>query len=345
MAHTLRDWIAALVAGATVSLAPGAKADEPPTAPAQTADALLDQAEAAMDAGELEASLVALRAALRIKPTRETACNIGFVARRLESWLEAAEHLATCLRDAEPPRTDQGRDQRAAEVMELVVASRHVAVLTFDVAPAGAEIFIDGRSVGRAPLREGVFVAPGPHVIQAEKERREARITVTATEGAALPVHLTVAAQESAAPVVTSAGARPLAPRPPPAPAPLPSPHARRKTVATAFAITSSVGLGAWLAMQVAKGILTAQAESLLVEKVQRDGARCEKLDEGEGALCAQIGDKLLAAKNLDVAAKGAAIGAAAFGVGTLLVAVPLVGEGRVNVVGGARGVFLTGAW
>lgn len=344
MVHTLRDWVAALAAGATVFLVQSAKADEPPAAPPQSADALLDQAEAAMDAGDLEASLVALRAALRINPTRETACNIGFVARRLESWPEAAEHLAICLRDAEPPQTDHEREQRAAEVMELVVASRRVALLTFDVAPAGAEIFVDDRPVGRAPLREGVFVEPGAHVVRAEKSERAARITVTATEGAALPVHLSVAARESAAPVVTSAGAGPLAPRKSLDPAPLPSLPTSRKDVAKALAITSGVGLGVGIAMQIAKGVLAAQAEARLVDKVQKDGARCEEVDEGDGALCPQVGDKLLAAENLDVASKGVFIGAAAFAVGAL-VALPLGGEGRVKVVGGARGVFLTGAW
>jgi tetratricopeptide (TPR) repeat protein len=345
MAHTLPDWIAALAVAATALLAPSAKADEPPAPPPQSADALLDQAEAAMDAGKLEESLVALRAALRIKPTRETACNIGFVARRLDNWLEAAEHLATCLRDAPPPGTDQERDQRAAEVMELFLASRHVGFLTFDVAPAGAEIFVDDRPVGRAPLREGVFVEPGAHVVRAEKSQKAARVTVTATEGAALPVHLRVAAQEGAAPVVSSAGAGPLAPRRPLAPAPLSSLHVFRKDVARALAITSAVGFGVAGAMQVAKLILAAQAEEHLVNKVQRDGTRCEEIDKGKGALCQQIGDKLFAAKNLDVASNGFFYGAVAFGVGALVVGVPFQGEGRVKVVGGAQGVFLTGVW
>jgi hypothetical protein len=346
MVHTLRDWVAALAAAATALLAPIAEADEPPGAKPQTAAALLDQAVAAMDAGKLEESLVALRAALCIKPTRETACNIGFVAGRLGNWLEAAEHLATCLRDAPPPVTDQERDQRATEVMDLVSAARHLAVLTFDVTPEGAEIFVDDRFVGRAPLREGVFVEPGPHLIKAEKSRGTAKTMVTATEGTAHPVHLTVVAQEGAPPAASSREAGPLAPRRSPAPAPLPRPTIPSTTIAKLLAGASGVGIGVGVATLIAKGILEARVEEALVTKVQSDGTRCEKLDEGEGAVCAQIGSDLLAAKNLGVAAPWAFIGAGAALAGSIVaIAVPLGREGRVKVVGDARGVFLTGAW
>jgi len=73
---------------------------------------------------------------------------------------DAAEHGAYYLKNSPADRHD-----RAMKL--LSDAKAKIATLTLQVAPAGAEILIDGVSVGRAPLAEPLFLNPGTHDVVA----------------------------------------------------------------------------------------------------------------------------------------------------------------------------------
>ena len=73
---------------------------------------------------------------------------------------DAAEHAAYYLKNA-----PADRHERATKL--LSTAKAKIATVTLQVTPAGAEILIDGVSVGRAPLTESLFVEPGAHNVAA----------------------------------------------------------------------------------------------------------------------------------------------------------------------------------
>ena len=82
---------------------------------------------------------------------------------KLGRWLDAIEHYRKLAREAD---SEVLRKQGAQRIAAL---ERHVAVVTFVVQPAGAEISIDRELQGQAPLEGPVYLEPGDY-----------RITVTA---------------------------------------------------------------------------------------------------------------------------------------------------------------------
>jgi len=50
------------------------------------------------------------------------------------------------------------------------MAKRHVGTLRLSVRPPGARVWIDGRAVATAPLSGELFVNPGVHTLQVERE-------------------------------------------------------------------------------------------------------------------------------------------------------------------------------
>lgn len=66
---------------------------------------------------------------------------------------------------------DQRRDVEG--VIAEIEANR--AIVRFEVEPAGAEITLDGRSVGTSPLARGVEVLPGTHDVEVTLDNHEPR--------------------------------------------------------------------------------------------------------------------------------------------------------------------------
>jgi PEGA domain-containing protein len=58
------------------------------------------------------------------------------------------------------------RQATLAKIDELMaIALAKVGTVTIE-APEGADVLLDGRAVGRAPLREPIFVDPGDHAFE-----------------------------------------------------------------------------------------------------------------------------------------------------------------------------------
>jgi hypothetical protein len=141
--------------------------------------------------------------AFRRKPDFQIAFNLGQAELKVGQHVEAAEHLALFLREAQGVREEE---RRKAQTM-LDEAERHVATLVISTNHQGAEVLVDGASIGTSPLGREIFVLPGQHVIQARlggfRSARDER-TFIAADHLQVELKLTKVA-ETPAPAVPSA--------------------------------------------------------------------------------------------------------------------------------------------
>jgi hypothetical protein len=114
--------------------------------------------------------------------------------------LEAAKYFQQFLREFSAATAAQRSDAEAG----LADARTHIGRIDVSSAPSGAEILIDGESIGVAPFDHPIDVEPGSHTVKAHGHSDET-VTVICSAGS----------------VVT---ARFAAPAPPPAAAPVPAP-------------------------------------------------------------------------------------------------------------------------
>lgn len=184
----IRRFIGALQLAALGSVASVGRAEPP--AEGQRAR-LLATADEAMRDGRLAEARDAFLAIWQATGERDAVCNVGRLSFRIGDMPRAAEFLERCVATA-PEETEETEDSR----LELMQARRHVVELRVR-APAGAEIAIDGRVRGRAPLI--AYVPPGEHTLRATGPNGfEAEARIHGLAGEARVVEL--------APTVPSAG-------------------------------------------------------------------------------------------------------------------------------------------
>jgi hypothetical protein len=134
-------------------------------------------------------------AAWSLKRHYQVAGNLGWVEVELGRHREAAEHLAYYLREAPKEKV---KERQSVEVL-LAEARKHVGALVVNVEPAGAEVFVDGVSVGKAPLVGEVFVDPGQRTITARAEEYSAaRQVIEAVKGTSQSVTLSLVVPQAA---------------------------------------------------------------------------------------------------------------------------------------------------
>lgn len=160
----------------SVSLAGrGARADEPAALFDGGAD-LLSQARSlwregtdAYRKGQHDRARLLYLSALRAQKHFQIAGSLGHVEFALGRYRDAAEHVSFYLRETRDLPGASPRDRAMLE-QDLAAAQARIGVVIVSVEPKGAEVFVDGTSVGRAPLADPVFVDPGRHVIEARLE-------------------------------------------------------------------------------------------------------------------------------------------------------------------------------
>lgn len=147
----------------------GFKADADPPTPSQTWDKLSEAFSAHFQADRYEDAYIAAKAALLIQVNRPLLCNAGVVAWRLKKWAEAAQYLTSCGALPAEPAKDKMEMSRRLHHAKMLEEARASAGAVYIVAPALANIFVDGFKVGVAPLDGDVFVdADTEHEIKAE---------------------------------------------------------------------------------------------------------------------------------------------------------------------------------
>ncbi|WP_437574876.1 hypothetical protein [Sorangium sp. So ce887] len=152
----------------------------------------------------------------QLDPSEMAACNVGQLSFRIGDMPRAAEFLTACLERAPAPADASARERYQSRALDLARATQAVGMLTFAV-PRGAELSVDDRPVGRAPLGRAVFVAPGSHRVRAAlgEAAKETPVEVRAGEAREVVLDLALPADTG------QAEARPPAraePRPPVAP-------------------------------------------------------------------------------------------------------------------------------
>jgi len=196
--------------GATQS--PPALVDEvaPPAAgPKEKAKALLSQASRLYDQHEYAQALEKFTVAYDIYPSPNLLYNIGQTYQDLGRPVEALETLQRFLAVTEDDRT-RGVQQQRGEARALMDSLRRkIARLHIECTIPGAEIRLDGKRLGVAPLPGPVWVAPGSH-----------QITATMSEGFFPGLeNLTVAPGEFKTATLDLKPLAAAAPPPPPEPA------------------------------------------------------------------------------------------------------------------------------
>jgi hypothetical protein len=148
---------------------------------------LRKQGNEAAREGRIPEAIEAWIKAYEARPVFAVACAIG----RAELLGRAdpgpgALWLTRCLRLAPVPVKGQAKEL-AAQQEELVLrdlARSRVGALRIEAEP-GAEISVDGRSVGKAPLADEVFLEPGSHRITVSQGSRSRSKDVVVAGGEA----------------------------------------------------------------------------------------------------------------------------------------------------------------
>jgi hypothetical protein len=136
----------------------------------------------------------------RLKPSYDSAGNLGQVALKLGMYTKAATHLDRCLHMF--PAT--GRKTQRAQIERLFrEASTHVAIVHFTTPDQNGELVLD-RTVElgatRAPLG-AVFVNPGTHIVQLRHgDQITAEQAFLAVAGASQQVQIGIATERTGKP-------------------------------------------------------------------------------------------------------------------------------------------------
>lgn len=153
------------------------------------------------------------REALSLKRAYDIAGNLGLAEAALGKTRDAAEHLSFAL--ARFPANGKPAHRELLKE-KLAEVRAKLGAITIDVSVKGAEVLVDGASVGTAPLDAEVFVSPGKHTVMAKLAGHiNATSDVNAVAGQAHAMKL-VMVVEAPPPPPLSAATPPTRVRPPP---------------------------------------------------------------------------------------------------------------------------------
>lgn len=131
-------------------------------------------------AGDLPGARKLLLRALAIRRTYDIAAGLGQVELRMQLPRDAAEHLEFAIRNFPPQPSENILNLLRRDFAE---AQKLVGTLLVSVNVAGADLSVDGKHVGTAPLEAPIFVEPGAHTLAAQQGNRRVARSVTAVAG------------------------------------------------------------------------------------------------------------------------------------------------------------------
>lgn len=303
------------VSVAAALMAPVAAAQQPTTpAVSEETDALTDKARQLYEEGRQAAAAgkwadahASFLAAWAIKPHYQIASNLGVTCLMLGRHREAAEYLTRYLREAPASKV---KERQSAEA-SLKEALKKVASVTVEVAPAGAEVRVDGAIVGKAPLLDPVFLDPGEHEIAARLEGHEpAQRPITVVAGGRETVLLQLERRSSVqvgGQVDTTIAPVPVAPR---------------DNVRTAVLVGGGIAAGAGVAAGVILTVMANSRASEAEDKRNRLFAQGYNDSSCRGMTmpgCTDLRDTVYAKVDLSNAAFWSFVAGGAIGAGTLV--------------------------
>jgi hypothetical protein len=152
------------------------------------------EADALYKQGQYARARASYIAAWALKQHWQIAGNLGETEVQLGLYRDAAEHLAYFMRNLPDPSSPDGSERMTVAKKLYQKARSNIGTLNVSVDVAGAEIVVDGKIAGKAPLEDPVFVDPGHHTIEARLGAKLATAEVDVTAGAERSVPITLAA-------------------------------------------------------------------------------------------------------------------------------------------------------
>ncbi|MCA9626500.1 MAG: PEGA domain-containing protein [Myxococcales bacterium] len=149
-----------------VALAPHASADpnNPTKAERDRAHQLFEKSKPLQDAGDCKQAVSLLKQAWSLHRSPDIAANLGACEGKLGEYPDAATHLAFADAHLMASATKAQREKVAAA---LALMKKQVGEVGVSVHPDGAQISVDGKVVGTAPLAAPLFLSPGDHQLAA----------------------------------------------------------------------------------------------------------------------------------------------------------------------------------
>lgn len=170
---------------------------------AQQADEHFRKGKELVNAGRLKEGREEYLAAFRLRRSYDVAGNLGSVELLLGMPRDSAEHLSFALHNYAASGTTPEQLERAKQ--KLVEAARQVGTVKLLVSVDGAEVLVDGKPVGRAPLGDDLFVDVGERTIEARLAGYDsAKQTIKIAKAQALPVKLTLAVVSAPLPTASA---------------------------------------------------------------------------------------------------------------------------------------------
>jgi PEGA domain len=260
---------------------------EPAADSVARAEQLFHEGTKAFEAAEYAEAYTALKSAWELAPSYRTAAGLGQVELQIERFRDAAYHLSYCLRHY-PQDGDAAIRTHVEDGLEQ--ARTHVAALRVRVGVEGADVAVDGASVGKSPLDGLVFVDPGSHKVTASHAGyRLAEADVETPVRATRDVSLSLVSDEnSSLPRVSDVSVVDPFPRD--------TPHARAPS-----------GLSATSWVLIVGGSLTAAALATSIVFAVKGGAASDDLKAAQADVASggASGDACRAPTGTEVAACG----------------------------------------
>lgn len=122
---------------------------------------------------------------------------------------DAAKHFSEFLRESK----DSSASEKADAKKGLAAAKSKVAEVNLRVNQADAEVFVDNKSQGKAPLSGPIYLKPGSHTLEARKNGKAGTVNVNAVAGVTNNVNITIGAPPRTMP--PAGGAPPAGAAPP----------------------------------------------------------------------------------------------------------------------------------
>lgn len=134
---------------------------------------------AAYDAGRYEEARTAFEQAYTLSKSPAVLLNLGLAESKSNRCVAGGNHLFRFLRE----HKEATPEQKTAATAGIEDCKKKAALVTISVDVAGAEVSVDGASVGKSPLPDPLFVEPGTHAVIANANGKTASASVDAKKG------------------------------------------------------------------------------------------------------------------------------------------------------------------
>ena len=150
------------------------------------------------DQKQYDRARVAFLQAYALKRHPAVLLNLAQSELRSGHEADAAKHFSMFLRESK----DATAAEREGAEAGLFAAKAVCGEVAVKVDIEGATVFVDGNEEGTSPLPDAVYLTPGSHQIEARKDGKASKTSVSAKAGEASEISLRLAGAAAAAPAL-----------------------------------------------------------------------------------------------------------------------------------------------